>query len=111
MWTFRMLGPSLDYHRRRTARRLGGIAWIAVLLLGVRQAGAEAPPLWGGLELGPYAVGFRTAWELDSSRTYNMSFADMTMYADGKAPRPILINVWYPAERTADARMMSHGGY
>ena len=112
--------PNADLSYARTVTRLqqasdspptGAIAWIAVLLLDVRQAGAEAPPLWGGLEPGPYAVGFRTAWELDSSRTYNMKFADKTMYADVKAPRPILINIWYPAERPADARMMLHGGY
>ena len=99
-----MLGPSRGVNRRLPAARL---AWIAVLLLGVHQAGAAAPPLWGGLTPGSHAVGFRATWELDHGRTYNMTFSDKTRYAAGKAPRPILINTWYPAERPADARPMA----
>jgi dienelactone hydrolase len=91
--------------------RLTSIAWVAVLLLASGSAIAEGPPLWGGLAPGPFAVGFRSTWELDPSRTYNFTFADKTKYAEGKAPRPILVNLWYPAERTADARAMPHGGY
>lgn len=91
--------------------RLASVAWFAVLLLTSRPAGAEGPPLWGGLVPGPYAVGFRSYWEFDPSRTYNFTFDDKTKFAAGKAPRPILVNVWYPAERAADARAMPHGGY
>lgn len=90
---------------------IGRLAWVAILLLGSRSAIAEGPPLWGGLAPGPFAVGFRSTWELDPSRTYNFTFADKTRYAEGKAPRPILVNVWYPAERPLDARPMTHGGY
>ncbi len=82
-----------------------------VVLLGTRQARAEAPPLWGRLSPGAHAVGFRSTWELDYSRTYNTTFDDKTKHATGKAPRPVLINVWYPAERAGDARPMPHGGY
>ena len=63
----------------------------------------EAPPLWGKLLPGPHAVGFRSLWELDYGRTYNTRFDDNTSYAPGKAPRPILINTWYPAQG-ADGR-------
>jgi hypothetical protein len=55
-------------------------------------------PLWGKLPRGAYAVGFHSLWQLDFTRTYNMAFKDHTCYARGKAPRPILINVWYPAQ-------------
>jgi hypothetical protein len=40
-----------------------------------------------------------------------MTFADKTTYAAGKAPRPVLINIWYPAERTDNAQPMPHGAY
>jgi hypothetical protein len=73
----------------------------------------EAPPLWGKLSPGPYAVGFRSLWELDHGRTYNTMFDDGTSYALGKAPRPILINTWYPAQEAGagDGRPMRHRDY
>jgi pimeloyl-ACP methyl ester carboxylesterase len=106
-----MFGSTRGDNRPRPVGRLAGTACIAVMLLGMRQAGAEAPPLWGRLTPGPHAVGFRSKWELDHSRTYNTTFGDKTRYAAGKAPRPVLVNVWYPAERSGDARPMLHGGY
>jgi hypothetical protein len=72
---------------------------------------AATPPLWGKLSPGPYAVGFRSCWELDYTRTYNTVFDDKTTYAPGKAPRPILINTWYPAQRTANLVPMRHRDY
>jgi predicted dienelactone hydrolase len=74
-------------------------------------AGAQAPPLWDKLPPGPYVVGFKTSWQLDFSRRYNMTFDDKTTYAPGKAPRPILVNVWYPAKATAASKPMPHRGY
>jgi len=47
--------------------------------------------LWGGLDEGPYKVGFGLRWETDPSRTYGTN-------PDGtKRPRPIPVGVWYPA--------------
>jgi hypothetical protein len=66
---------------------------------------------WGELKPGPHAIGFRSVWELDFSRTYNRVFADKTTYASGKAPRPILVNIWYPAEKPARVRPMPHREY
>jgi pimeloyl-ACP methyl ester carboxylesterase len=40
-----------------------------------------------------------------------MTFDDGTSYATGKAPRPILVNRWYPAAAAADAKKMPHGEY
>lgn len=71
--------------------------------------GAEPAPLWAGLKPGPHAVGFRSVWEFDHSRSFHMTFADKTAYALGKAPRPILINIWYPT--TATTRRMPHRDY
>jgi pimeloyl-ACP methyl ester carboxylesterase len=62
----------------------------------------QASPFWGALRPGPHAVGFNSIWELDWSRSYNTIFPDETAYASGKAPRPILINTWYPAKQPVD---------
>ena len=100
-------------HRENRPGNVGklAVAVAACVLLGTHQSRAESPPLWGKLTPGPHAVGFRSTWEFDSSRTYNTTFDDKTTYATGKAPRPVLVNIWYPAERADDARPMPHGGY
>lgn len=72
---------------------------------------AQERPLWGELAAGPHPVGFRSFWEVDPARDYQTSFADGTRYADGEAPRPILVNVWYPSEPAPDAEHMPHRGY
>jgi hypothetical protein len=74
-------------------------------------AGAQPPPLWGTLPPGPHAVGFKTGWQFDYARRFNATFDDKTTYAAGKAPRPILVNVWYPAGAAADAKRMPHRDY
>src|SRR5262245_59711468 len=75
------------------------------------RAAAQAPPLGGGLMPGPHAVGFTPAWQLDHARRVNTTFDDKTTYAPGKAPRPILVNMWYPAARAGDGKPMPHRGY
>ena len=67
--------------------------------------------LWGKLNPGPHHVGFKSVWELDTSRPYNMIFEDKTTYASEKSPRPILINIWYPARRLNETRPMRHRDY
>ncbi len=91
--------------------------WVqAALIVGVWAAfsgitHADPPPRWGQLEPGPYQAAFQSSWELDHSRTYNTTFADQTAYAQGKAPRPILINLWYPTSDRKAAGWMPHEGY
>jgi pimeloyl-ACP methyl ester carboxylesterase len=88
--------------------------WLALLALLALEshpcAGAE-PPLWNELSPGAHGVGFRSAWALDYSRRYNTTFDDKTNYSTGKAPRPILVNMWYPAVKVEKARRMPHRGY
>jgi hypothetical protein len=90
-------------------RRVGLVGLFVVALPGV--AAAQSQPLWGKLSPGSYGVGFRTVWQLDYSRRYDMTFADKTTYATGKAPRPILINIWYPAKAAGDGETMRHCDY
>src|SRR5262245_41320014 len=90
------------------------ICQLALGLFVVESAGlaaAQSPPLWGKLLPGSYKVGFRTVWQLDYSRRYNTTFADKTTYAPGKAPRPILINIWYPANAGGNGQTMRHRDY
>lgn len=93
-------------------------AWLAsALLLGVPgacAAPAEAPPLAplgdGMLPAGPWAVGFRSTWELDASRTWRTAFDEGATYGRFESPRPVLVNLWYPA-RTTGAAAMPRSGY
>ena len=65
----------------------------------------------GNSDPGPFTVGFKSSWRLDPSRVYNRVFDDKTTYASGKSPRPILINMWYPAEPAKNLEPMPHRGY
>ena len=94
----------------RRITRLQQIGAMAVVVVGASARGA-GPPGWGVLTAGPFTVGFKSSWRLDSSRAYNRVFDDKTTYASGKSPRPILINMWYPAEPANDLKPMPHRGY
>ncbi len=91
-------------------RRAAAVAAV-VATVAATPAGAREPLLWGGLQPGPHAVGFKSLWRLDDSRRYNMTFDDQTTYAPGKAPRPILVNLWYPTGGVAADRRMPHRDY
>jgi pimeloyl-ACP methyl ester carboxylesterase len=94
------------------ARTIRQVALVGLLIIhSPALASAQTPPLWNKLPPGSHAVGFKTSWQLDYSRRYNMTFDDKTTYAPGKAPRPILVNVWYPARKAGDAKRMPHRGY
>lgn len=82
-----------------------------VAMTALSPALAQSPPLWGKLTPGRFPVGFRSEWQLDHSRRYNTTFDDQTKYADVPAPRPILLNVWYPAANVGDAKRMPHRDY
>src|SRR6185503_18873001 len=77
---------------------------VATLCI-VSSAKAQTPLLWGGLESGPHAVGFRLTYALDQAREYDPEFdTDSTRFPVHR-PRPILIGIWYPAETTNSSRM------
>lgn len=51
------------------------------------------------LRAGPHRVGFRAAWTFDAARPYRTVFDNGATYGGASgAPRPILVNVWYPAD-------------
>jgi len=95
-----------------TAGLLRSLVAVGVVLLSFPGAFGEEPaPLWAGLKPGPHTVGFRSLWQFDYSRQFHMTFADKSAHAAEKAPRPILINIWYPAAKDGMAKRMPHGDY
>lgn len=92
----------------RDGSRLPCLAWLRMLacLLGLcflPQASAQESLLWGGLQPGSYAVGFRLSFLYDSARrSAEPSFPD---YASSPTPRPVLLAMWYPARKKTATRM------
>ncbi|MEM7203675.1 MAG: hypothetical protein AAF628_25650 [Planctomycetota bacterium] len=74
--------------------RVRGIG-ASVLLLSLAIPAQDS---WGPLPAGPDTVGFRTEIRLDRGRRYRTELDDGATYGgSGKAARPILVNLWYPA--------------
>lgn len=62
---------------------------------------ATGTPLWGQLEPGPYAVGFRQIERYDHSRLHRLPVDMLGTPVEGERARPVRISVWYPAEAGA----------
>lgn len=61
---------------------------------------AQTYTLWGDLPKGKYQVGFKRSYGSDHSRVYHLNKLDGSL-PSGKAPRPIVVSIWYP---TADSK-------
>ena len=85
----------------RGIRRLAaaGAAGLAVLCAAGPGRG-QTPGSSNGLDLGPYAVGFRTMERYDYSRTFRDKYGPDGIARPGERARPVFINLWYPAEKT-----------
>jgi dienelactone hydrolase len=68
---------------------------------------AQSRPLWGYLEPGPYTVGFRVLYRLDSSRTW-LPRPDSV---SGEFARPIRVSMWYPSASRASGQAMKYRDY
>lgn len=62
--------------------------------------------VWGGLEPGPYAVGFRTIEKYDYSRTFQPAKDYYGNPIEGGKGRPVQVCFWYPAAPTDGPRMV-----
>src|SRR5215471_12987325 len=87
-----------------------GALWVVFVALGSLRADAQDPLLWGSLTPGPYPVGYRSLFQLDHTRQYNPDYATDPNKMPAHKPRPILINIWYPAQKTG-ASPMKYGQY
>jgi hypothetical protein len=96
-------------------RRVRSSVNVLSLLLVVMAEHATAAPdrrLWGTLEPGPHPVGFTRSWQLDPARQYAPEFRaeDAGPGPAPESPRPILVNLWYPA-RESGAPPMRYRDY
>ncbi len=82
-----------------------------LLVLVAPVAAQSSNALRDPLEPGPHAVGFRSHWELDRTRRYTTAFDDGQTYGKVKSPRPILVNLGYPAERDESVPAMPYRDY
>lgn len=73
--------------------------------------GPAAPPQWGGLEEGPYAVGFNVVRTDDGTRGYRPLVDYRGRPATGPTTRPMQVALWYPAAPGAGANAMPWGAY
>lgn len=85
-------------------------ALTVAIALATSSATAQEPLLWGSLEPGPHAVGFRTLFQSDDTRQYDPEYATDPTQPPAHRPRPILIAVWYPAAKTS-AKPIEYGRY
>lgn len=70
-----------------------------------------ASTLWGNLHPGGRAVGFRTIFRYDSSRTWKSTRRNDRTFSPDLKGRPIQINIWYPASPDRSAAKMHFGDY
>jgi len=84
---------------RLNSIRMGMLAAVAAALA-ASPVGAQEPLLWGDLKPGPYAVGFRSLYQLDHTRQYDPEYAADATRPPAPRPRPILVCAWYPARPT-----------
>ncbi len=82
-------------------------ALVVALLATVcsNDAWAQDRRLWGTLEPGAHSVGFARSWQLDYARQYAPPYRTDGASPKPENPRPILINLWYPARKTEIAPM------
>jgi len=89
---------------------LGGILFVSALMLATSLY-ADQSPMWGNLEPGQYATGFKTVEKYDYSRTFLTKRDYFGQPREGERARPIQICIWYPAVGAADDLVMVYGEY
>lgn len=72
---------------------------------------AMASAVWGELEPGPYAVGFRAVEKYDYSRSFEAKKDYFGTPVSGERGRPAQVCVWYPAKAAGDDANMVYGEY
>lgn len=90
-------------------RRALSVALIGLLAPGL--APAQESPLWGDLEPGPYAVGFRVHEVVDPSRGYRPDADWRGRPTEGETARPVHVRLWYPAITSDGGESITFGEY
>jgi tetratricopeptide (TPR) repeat protein len=85
--------------------KMTSIRWCALAaVLASAGAGWGQSEFWGELKAGKYAVGFRSLYQLDVTRSYDADYP-ATGSTPVKKPRPIFLAIWYPAVARHDTAM------
>jgi hypothetical protein len=71
----------------------------------------STPHFWGGLSAGSYAVGFKTLYQFDRTRTWRTTRGNDKPFAPDLSGRPIRISVWYPAVLNSRSRQLHFSDY
>ena len=71
---------------------------------------AQKKMLYPNIEKGKYDIGFKTIIDFDYSRTYNLNYPNDTS-SQKHDPRPIIINIWYPAKTNPNDKPILYGDY
>jgi pimeloyl-ACP methyl ester carboxylesterase len=71
----------------------------------------SVPSLWGNLRPGLDAVGFRTVFRYDISRTWKSTRHYDGTFSPDLRGRPVQINIWYPASPDRSSTKMHFGDY
>ncbi len=95
----------------RSGRYFPVLLILAGLLIGAAATSAKPPDIWGDLDSGPYAVGFKTIEKYDYSRSYGPKYDYFGNKLDRELARPIQVVIWYPAEAEKDAMTMTFAEY
>jgi dienelactone hydrolase len=107
------LGPANRVDPRKGNALFRFFALAAVLAFSAGESsGASPSPLWGQLEPGPYAVGFRQLERYDYSRPYRPARGLDGKPRAGERARPMRISIWYPAGTVpAGSKPLTFGDY
>ncbi len=66
---------------------------------------------WGGLDPGPYAIGYKVIQRVDHSRTFGVRIDQPNKVNLDDHPRPLQVNIWYPALKTDSTEQMGYEEY
>ncbi len=88
-----------------------GTAAVVIMLILMLGATAETSELRGGLEPGPYRIGFKAIENYDYSRSFGPKTDYFGAIVPGERGRPLQICIWYPAEHGEEAVSTVYGEY
>jgi hypothetical protein len=84
-------------------KKSGTVLYATILIIGyalciaAAPVSGETPPLWSGLEPGPFGVGFKTIETIDYSRSFQAEVDYFGAPIPGEPGRPVQVCYWYPA--------------
>ncbi len=89
---------------------LFAVSLLVFLLIG-NIAYSEKPMVWGELEPGKHAIGFKTVEEFDYSRIFRPKHDYLGNPVEGERHRPVQACIWYPAIADSNAIRMTYAEY